>query len=162
MLTRNVAGVQRERYNPGMGAALGGYIRTLREERGLRQADVLRLLSERYGRAVDRSKYYRLEKGTDKERWPEGDFLAALLDILKANIADIGWIQQHKDATEADGERLAREWLSREEIERIRAFTTTDEGRLRLLQHVYELSDDPELRARIQGYLDGLQSNRSS
>ncbi len=34
---------------------------------------------------------------------------------------------------------------------------TTDENRLRLLRAVAELSDDPELRGRIQGYIDALQ-----
>lgn len=156
--TCNIATVQGQHYTKRMSAALGGYVKEMREGRGLRPVDVLAQLSERLHKTIDESRLWRVETG---KAWPDGDFLAALLDIIRADIADVGWIQQHPDATAEDGQQRARERLSASEQSQLDSFLVTDEGQLQLLRAVARLSDDPELRGRIRGYLDALEGERS-
>lgn len=103
-----VAGTQHEGYTSGMSVALGGYIKTLRLRQGITQAALLRRLEKRFEKAPDRTKLYRAERG---EHWPEGDFLTAVLDELGGRVSDIGWIQSHPKASEAEGVALAEGWL---------------------------------------------------
>lgn len=91
-----------------MSVVLGAYLKTLREGRGLRPVDVTNELRERLGTSVDDSRLWRAEKG---EAWPKGDFLTALLSILRADLDAVAWIQRHAEATPQDGERLARQTL---------------------------------------------------
>jgi len=104
----NVAAVQHARYTNGMSVALGGYIKTLRLRQGITQAALLRRLEKRFEKLPDRTKLYRVEKG---EHWPDGDFLTALLDELGGRVPDVGWIQSHPKANEAQGVALAEQWL---------------------------------------------------
>lgn len=108
MHTRNIAEMQDYRYTRGMSEALGAYLKTLREGYGLRPSEVLAQLGERLGKSIDESRLWRTEKGKSKT-WPEGDYLTALYDIVKADLDDVAWIQKTADAKAADGERLANE-----------------------------------------------------
>jgi hypothetical protein len=153
----NIAEAQVIMYTRSMNVALGGYIRTMKERRGLRSADVLSQLGKRLGKRQHASKLSRVENG---KAWPEGEFLTALLDIVRANFDDVAWFQLHPDATRQDGIDRAINRLSQEEIERLNPFVTTDEGQLRLLRATYELTDDPVLRDRIRKYIDKLQSRQ--
>lgn len=153
----NIAIMQESRYTSGMSAALGAYLKTMREGRKLDPKDVLPILSERLGKKVDHSRLWRAEQG-NAGRWPDGDFLTALLDVIGADLEDIRWIQMHPDAEAIEGERRALDRLSRREEEMIADLLSSDEDRLHLLRAVLSLTKDPVLRSRIQGYVDGLQT----
>lgn len=153
----NIAIVQDDRYTSGMSAALGAYLKTMREGRNLDPKDVLPILSKRLGKKVDHSRLWRAEQG-DAGRWPDGDFLTALLDVIGGDLEDIRWIQLHPDAEPVEGERRARERLNSREKEMIADLLSSDADRLHLLRAVLSLTKDPFLRGRIQGYVDSLQS----
>lgn len=112
MQQSNIAGLQDSRYTTGMGEALGAYLKTLRMGRKLKSNEVLRQLGERLrlDRPVDQTRLWRAESG---KGWPEGDFLVALMDIIGADLNDVAWIQQHPNASAAEGRERAQVVLSK-------------------------------------------------
>lgn len=105
----NVAPLQQAAYTRGMNAGLGGYVKTLRVRQKLTQTAVLQALKERHGLTTDRSTLYRAEQGRS---WPEGDLLAALMDVLGGRIEDLGYLQRHPESTAATGAELADKWIA--------------------------------------------------
>lgn len=103
----NIAIMQDAIYTSGMSAALGAYLKTLREGRSLPPKSVLAQLTERLGKKIDHSRLWRAENNEAKG-WPEGDFLAALLDIIGGSLDDIAWIQRHPGATSEEGQLRAK------------------------------------------------------
>lgn len=98
--------MQNTNYTKGMNVALGTYLKSMREGRGLKPSQVLAELSKRLGKDIAWSRLSRTEKGEFKV-WPDGDFLTALYDIVQADLSDVAWIQRNANATAEDGERLA-------------------------------------------------------
>lgn len=128
MRTCNIAELQDFRYTVSMNeanAALGIYLKLMREGRRLKPSQALAQLSDRLGKKISWSRLSRTEKGEFK-KWPDGDFLTALYDIVQADIADVAWIQRTPEAKPADGERLARD--RNKEIEQ-RAQAIADQAR---------------------------------
>lgn len=103
----NIASMQCVAYTRAMSAALGAYLKTLRVGRELEPKDVLKALTDRLRKPVDHSRLWRAENGS-ADRWPDGDFLTALLDIVGGDLADVSWIQAHPNSTAAQGEERAR------------------------------------------------------
>ena len=110
----NIAIMQCAPYTSGMSAALGAYLVTLRKGRKLEPKDVLPVLSKQLGKKVDHSRLWRAENGGEG-RWPDGDFLLALLDVIGGDIADIIWIQRNPDAKPQAGQERAYERLKADE-----------------------------------------------
>lgn len=128
-----------------MSVVLGAYLKTLREGRGLRPVDVTNELRERLGTSVDDTRLWRAERG---EAWPKGDFLTALLSILRADLDAVAWIQRHGEATPEDGERLARQTLGASAVDHVDAEadkfarSLTPDELARLLRIAQDLEDE--------------------
>jgi transcriptional regulator with XRE-family HTH domain len=148
MHTRNIAEMQDCQYTRGMSEALGAYLKTLREGYGLRPSEVLAQLGERLGKAIDESRLWRTEKGKSKT-WPEGDYLTALYDIVKADLDDVAWIQKNAGAKAADGERLANKRLQRR-AEEIAETAKSEEKVTDILDFVRRLRADPEASRELR------------
>lgn len=129
--------------------AFGAYIRALRERRKLTQAKLGGLIG------VTGNTVYRIEKGRQE---PETTQLAALLTALGGRIKDVQRLLSGT-ASKADADQLADEALTEEQL---LAMIDTDPKRRAILQQIVELSDDPVLVARIEDYLKGLETGRSS
>lgn len=157
MALLGIAELQGSRYTTGMGTALSGYIRTLREYHGWEPADVTARLSEREGKPVDPTWLWRLEK---KGIWPKNQRIITLLEILGATLADVVWTQANPEATEEQGQERAEQLLSKPERDWLTQLADTDPKRAALLRRVYELSSDPELRGDINGYLNRMEGER--
>lgn len=131
--------------------ATGAYLRVLRTRQHLSQGK----LAEMVG--VTGNTIWRIEVG-DQE--PKAAQLAALLTTLHGRIEDVQKLITDKTATTRDAERLADEALSAHERASVLALANTDEKRRSLLLRIAHLTDDPILAARIEGYLDALESGR--
>lgn len=129
--------------------AVGAYLRTLRSQQGLSQGKLAELVG------VSGNTIWRIEAG---EQEPRASQLAALLTVLRGRIEDVQRLISDSLATVMQGEELASDAILRVERDRILALADTDEKRARLLRRIAELTENPELRARIEGYLDGLEA----
>lgn len=132
--------------------AVGAYLRTLREARKLSRAAVAAQIG------THESQLVRIEAGDQDTR---GSLLLAFINVVRGRAEDVQRLILNQNATVEDGRRMADAALTQSEQDRLLSLVTTDEKRVALLRRVMELSDDPELRARIQGYLDGLESGRT-
>ena len=140
-----------------MSAALGGYIKQLRVRQDLVQTDVQRRVESALGKKLDISRFWGVEAG---ERWPQGDFLTALIVVLRGSLDDMSWFIEHPDASAEDGAARADARLTSRERALICEIAQTPEGRQRVIRRVMELTEDPYLEARINGYLDGIDRDR--
>jgi transcriptional regulator with XRE-family HTH domain len=129
--------------------ATGAYLRVLRTRQHLSQGKLAELVG------VTGNTIWRIEAG-DQE--PKAAQLAALLTTLHGRIEDIQKLISDKAATIRDAERLADEALSARERASLLALVDTDEKRRSLLLRIAQLTDDPILAARLEGYLDALES----
>lgn len=129
--------------------AVGAYLRALRSQQGLSQGKLAELVG------VAGNTIWRIEAG-DQE--PRAGQLAALLTALHGRIEDIQNLITDNAATAADGEALAGHILTLKERDALLTMANTDEKRARLLRRIAQFTEDPELRARIEGYLDGLEN----
>lgn len=128
--------------------ALGAYIRVLRQNTQPKMTQ--KKLAELIG--TTNNTIYRIEAGIQEPQ----EFLAALLTTLGGRIADI--YRLRSDGASVDlAEQLAEQAIT----ERVLLdWAHTDERRMRLLQRIRDMSsDDPDLRARLEGYLDQLQAH---
>lgn len=125
---------------------LGAYIRALRQH--MRPKVSQKRLADIVGAAGNT--IYRIEAGMQEPQ----EYLASILTAIGGRIKDVPRLQsQEADvdlalrlAGEAITERVLLDWAN------------TDERRLRFLHRIREMSsDDPELQARLDGYLDRLQ-----
>jgi hypothetical protein len=112
MHTSNIAEMQYSRYTRDMSEALGLYLKTMREAQDLKPSQVLAQLSERLGKKIAWSRLSRTEKG-EFTQWPDGDYLTALYDIVRADLDDVAWIQRNPSAKATSGEDLANKRIAR-------------------------------------------------
>lgn len=117
--------------------ALGAYLKAMREGQSLEPKDVLPQLSRRLGKTVDHSRLWRAENGKHN-RWPEGDFLAALLDLIGGDLRDIRWIQEHPEITADEGRGLAEQRL------RLFAEQSNTEERRAIADRLRRMAEDLE------------------
>ena len=129
--------------------AAGAYLRALRTHQGLSQGKLAELVG------VSGNTIWRIEAG-DQE--PRASQLAALLTTLRGRIEDIQELISSTTATAADGEALAERMLTQAESNSLLALANTDDKRARLLRRIAKLTENPDLRSRIEGYLDGLEA----
>lgn len=128
--------------------AVGAYLRTLREAHKLSRAAVAAQIG------THESQLVRIEAGEQDTR---GSLLLAFIGVVRGRAGDVQRLILNHEATADDGRRLADEVLTQAERDSILAIADTDPKRAALLRRIAELSDDPELRARIEGYLDALE-----
>lgn len=125
---------------------LGAYIRALR--RHIRPKVSQKKLAEMV--ETSNNTIYRIEAGVQEPQ----EFLAAILTAVGGRIKDVPKLQA-PDASVDLAEKLAAEAITERAL---LDWATTDEKRMRLLHRIREMSDDdPELRSRIDGYLDRSQ-----
>lgn len=129
--------------------AAGAYLRALRTHQGLSQGKLTELVG------VSGNTIWRIEAG-DQE--PRAGQLAALLTTLRGRIEDIQELISSATATAADGEALASQVLTQAERDAVFARANTDDKRATLLRRIAKLTENPDLRSRIEGYLDGLEA----
>ena len=129
--------------------AAGAYLRALRTHQGLSQGKLAELVG------VSGNTIWRIEAG-DQE--PRAGQLAALLTTLRGRIEDIQELISSATATAADGEALASQVLTQAERDAVFARANTDDKRATLLRRIAKLTENPDLRSRIEGYLDGLEA----
>lgn len=127
--------------------AFGAYIRALRERHKLTQAGLGGLIG------VTGNTIYRIETG---QQAPETPNLVALLAALGGRIRDVQRLLSGA-ADVSEVEQMADEAMTEQ---RLIAMADTDPKRRALLRRIAELSDDPDLTSRIEGYLDGLKAGR--
>jgi DNA-binding XRE family transcriptional regulator len=125
---------------------LGAYIRALRQH--MRPKVTQKRLADIVGAASNT--IYRIEAGMQEPQ----EYLASILTAIGGRIKDVSKLQ----STEASVDlamRLADEAVTERQL---LDWANTDEKRRRLLHRIREMSsDDPELQARLEGYLDRLQ-----
>ena len=129
--------------------AAGAYLRALRTHQGLSQGKLAELVG------VSGNTIWRIEAG-DQE--PRAGQLAALLTTLRGRIEDIQELISSTTATAADGEALAERMLTQPESNALLALANTDDKRAKILRRIAKLTENPDLRSRIEGYLDGLEA----
>lgn len=129
--------------------AAGAYLRALRTHQGLSQGKLAELVG------VSGNTIWRIEAG-DQE--PRAGQLAALLTTLRGRIEDIQELISSTTATAADGEALAERMLTQTESNALLALANTDDKRAKILRRIAKLTENPDLRSRIEGYLDGLEA----
>lgn len=86
-------------------AALGGYIRGLREERGWSASEVVVRMKPILGRNVDPTTVWKIETGRMN---PGSDLLLAMLHALAGSVTEAWAIMRRADFSEADGEERGR------------------------------------------------------
>ena len=128
--------------------AVGTYLRTLREAHRLSRAAVASQIG------THESQLVRIEAGEQDSR---GSLLLAFVAIVQGRANDIQRLILDQQATAEDGRRLAGEVLTQSERDSILSIADSDPKRAALLRRIAQLSDDPELRARIAGYLDAIE-----
>lgn len=131
--------------------AAGMYLRTLREARHLSRATVAAQIG------THESQLVRIEAGDQDTR---GSLLLAFVNAVQGRADDVQRLMLDKNATAADGRQAADAILTQKERDWLAALANTDERRAALLRRVWELTNDAELRARIQGYLDALEERQ--
>lgn len=122
--------------------AVGTYLQERRKAAGLTQEDVARRLGV-VSKTVSDWEAGRYSPGFD--------LMVRLVGVIGGKIDDV---VRHFLRDEPGG---ADEVLTRAERDSVLALATTDAKRAALLRRIAQMSDDPELRARIEGYLDGLE-----
>lgn len=128
--------------------AVGVYLRALRARQKLTQGKLAELVG------VTGNTIWRIEAG---EQEPKIALLAAILTTLRGRIEDIQQLVNDKEATPHEAEQLADQALViHDQTAALLKLANTDEKRRALLLRIAELTDDPILAARIEGYLDGL------
>lgn len=129
--------------------AIRAYISTLRAGRSLSQDDVAAAMG------LARRTYIEWETGgTSDLKAPP---LVRAIQFLQGRFEHLGMLI---GGTEADGERLAQVQLSGVGASILDELLTNDDGRRAILERVYLMTKDPELRGQIRGYLDGIESSR--
>lgn len=128
--------------------AVGVYLRTLREAHQLSRAAVAAQIG------THESQLVRIEAGGQDTR---GSLLLAFISVVKGRADDVQQLILDKFATAEDGRQLAEQVLTQEERESILAIANTDPKRAAVLRRVAQMTTNAELRARIEGYLDGLE-----
>ena len=136
--------------------AVGEYIKTLREEQQLTQAQVIERLAKYIGgRKIDQTTLWRWETG---QRTPKGDALDGLLKVLEGNRADVS--ELFDDPVEAPGrghDRAVR-WLRRDQHEHIDAIveTTPPEELDSIIEELRrEYQKNPSLLSHLRSFLAG-------
>lgn len=126
--------------------ALGTYIRVLRQH--LRPKVTQRTLAEMVGSTGNTIS--RIEIGAQEPQ----EVLAAILTAVGGRIADV-----HKLREDSANTRLAEQLAQQAITERMLLdWASTDNRRMDLLLRIRAMSDDdPDLRSRLDGYLDQLQ-----
>lgn len=127
--------------------AVGAYLQARRQAVRLTQKEV----ADRIG-VTDRT-ISAWETGASG---PTFDLMVRLLDEIKGQIDVVQALYKNARATAADGKRLALRVLTEAERDYYLALANTDVKRAMLLRRIAAATEDPELRARIEGYLDGL------
>lgn len=122
--------------------AVGAYLQERRKAAGLTQEEVARRLGV-VGRTVSDWEAGRYSPGFD--------LMVRLVGVIGGKIDDV--VRQFL----SDEPDRADEVLTQAERDSILALATNDLKRSALLRRIAQMSDDPELRARIEGYLDGLE-----
>lgn len=84
---------------------------------------------------------------------PSARVLLKLVRAARGKIEDLERLLYSETATAEEGQALAQLTVAS-----VAALATTDERRAALLRRIAELTEDPELRVRIEGYLDGLEA----
>lgn len=125
--------------------AFGAYVKALRTEHKMSQGRLAELVG------VAGNTIYRIEAGRQE---PQTEQLAALLTILGGRIRDVRELLQ-VGATTTKAHELAQDALTEQTL---LALANTDPKRAALLKRIAAISDDPVLIARIESYLDGLES----
>lgn len=131
--------------------AIRSYIITLRTRQDISQEDVADAIG------LTRRAYIYWEKKTTRD--------IKLPIVVKALEAVNGWVGhlgQLATASENEARDLANAWLNLSPKER-QAFNdllSEEAGRQRLIRSALEVTDDPVLQGRLQGYLDGLREEQ--
>lgn len=129
--------------------AAGAYLKKLREaQKGLTQSKLGELVG------VSGNTIYRIEAGRQE---PEGRQLAFLLTLLHGQIEHFQQLLTNTSATPEEAYVLADKALS---IQILLRLANSDEKRRRLLLKVAQLTDDPVLAGRIEGYLDHMDEEQ--
>ncbi len=131
--------------------AVGAYLQTLRKAHGFSRAEVAHQVG------THESQIVRIESGEQDSR---GSLLFALIRALKGSPEDVDFLILDKRATKENAESLAKQRLSvQAQEDALIEAADTDEKRAELLRRIAEMTTDPILRARIEGYLDGLSAS---
>ncbi len=128
--------------------AAGAYFRALREYQQLTQSRLAELVG------VTGNTIWRIEAGAQE---PRGELATALLTVLRGRIEDLQALISDVNATADDGRARARGLLSQADRDSVLLSASTDVRRAALLRRIARLTEDPELRARIEGYLDAFE-----
>lgn len=120
-------------------AAVGAYLQQHRKAKGLTQEDVAKQLDVTSRTVSD------WEAGRHS---PSFDLMVRFVQLVGGRIEEV--VSRFYGAGESA--------LTQAERDRILALADTDEKRAQLLRRIAELTENPELRARIEGYLDGLEA----
>lgn len=138
--------------------AAGAYLRALREGQGLSAEDVAAKMTAMLKpvsgdpKPVSASTIWRIEEGEGRVG-PTGYRLNAYLIIVNGLIDHLNKLMFDPAATAAEGERLARQHLTREEV--VQAFAPTpnetprDRARINRLIDLLATGIDPQEAARI-------------
>lgn len=122
--------------------AVGAYLQERRKAAGLTQEEVARRIGV-VSKTVSDWEAGRYSPGFD--------LMVRLVGVVGGKIDDV---VRHFLRDEPGG---ADEVLTQSERDSILAIADTDPKRVALLRRIAQMSNDPELRARIEGYLDGLE-----
>lgn len=135
--------------------AVAEYIKTLREEQQLTQAQVLDRLADRHGRRVDLTTLWRWESG---RRRPRSDTLNGLVDVLGGSSTDVSDLFNDPAATAGQGHERAIQWLRRDQHERINEIvqTTPPEELDSIIEELRrEYQRNPSLLDHLRSFLAG-------
>jgi transcriptional regulator with XRE-family HTH domain len=127
-------------------SAVGAYLQARRQAVRLTQEEVARRIG------VTSRTISEWETGGSG---PSFDLMARLLDVIKGRIDVVQRLLLDDAITPA--EARAEATLTEEERATISAIAITDEKRAALLRRIAELTENPELCARIEDYLRGLE-----
>jgi transcriptional regulator with XRE-family HTH domain len=89
-------------------AAVGAYFARLRQEKKWTRARLLEELAELTNEETSESQILRIERGEQATR---NSLQSALITALNGNAGQVQQLLTNKNATRADGERAAEEWL---------------------------------------------------
>lgn len=130
-------------------AAIGAYLRVLREAMGYTQDDVARRLD------VSLRQFQRWEHGESPPPNPE---LAQLAEIIQASEVHIMYLLRRTDLTEADGALLAQQYLTRRDQAEIERFVgdVPDEELDEIIEVSRRLRTDRGALAKWLGFGRGL------
>lgn len=136
--------------------AVAEYIKTLREEQHLTQAQVIESLADLLGRRpVDPTTLWRWETG---QRSPRGDTLNGLVKVLGGSVADVADLSSDATATASQGHDRAIRWLRHDQRERINEIveTTPPEELDTIIEELRrEYQRNPSLLSHLRTFLAG-------